>query len=391
MFSRIQILHVDDDPSFLDLTAEFLKHEDDRFTLDTAINADKGLEILADRTPDCIISDYDMPKENGIEFLANVRKEYSELPFILFTGKGSEEVASDAISNGATDYLQKESGTDQYELLANRIRNAVQAHRAAHEVERQQDLMSRAEMLGSVGSWELHYETQTLRMTRGLKKLYGLNEDQDLSLAETVGLYDKDSQEAIERVIEGAVETGYAETADLHFQRVDGEQRIAEGNAELAENTDDETILRGVIRDITERKECEGRLTRTQMLLSKMEELADIGAWEYDPETGVPTNTAGMKRIYGIDPAADLTLDEGFEFFHPADRDRLRDQFDACLETGESYEMDIRVVTAAGDQKWVTVQGERADTNRTGTTIRGYVQDITEHKEREQELKAQNE
>ncbi len=64
---------------------------------------------------------------NGIEFLEAVRTKFPELPFILFTGKGTEEVASDAISKGATDYLKKELDTDQYTLLANRVRNAIEA------------------------------------------------------------------------------------------------------------------------------------------------------------------------------------------------------------------------------------------------------------------------
>jgi DNA-binding NtrC family response regulator len=54
-----------------------------------------------------------MPGVDGLEFLASVREEYPDLPFILFTGKGSEEIASEAISRGVTDYLQKETGTDQ--------------------------------------------------------------------------------------------------------------------------------------------------------------------------------------------------------------------------------------------------------------------------------------
>ncbi|MFB6311944.1 MAG: PAS domain S-box protein, partial [Salinirussus sp.] len=82
---------------------------------------------------------------DGLEFLETVRDEHPELPFILFTGQGSEEVASDAITAGATDYLQKGSGTDQYELLANRIVNAVEKYRAterAAELDRIRTLAS---------------------------------------------------------------------------------------------------------------------------------------------------------------------------------------------------------------------------------------------------------
>ena len=56
--------------------------------------------------------------------------ERPELPFILFTGKGSEEVASEAISTGVTDYLRKGTSTERYELLCNRIRNAVERYYA---------------------------------------------------------------------------------------------------------------------------------------------------------------------------------------------------------------------------------------------------------------------
>ena len=62
--------------------------------------------------------------------------DHPDLPFILFTGRGSEEVASEAISAGATDYLQKETGTSQYAVLANRIENAVTRHQARRRSQR---------------------------------------------------------------------------------------------------------------------------------------------------------------------------------------------------------------------------------------------------------------
>jgi PAS domain S-box-containing protein len=132
---EIRILHIDDEPDFADLSRRFLEREDDRFTVETATSADDGLERINDRPPDCVVSDYNMPGMDGLELLQAVREGYPDLPFILFTGKGSEAVASDAISAGVTDYLQKESGTGQYELLANRISNAVEAIRSAARAE----------------------------------------------------------------------------------------------------------------------------------------------------------------------------------------------------------------------------------------------------------------
>ncbi|ERH08827.1 MAG: response regulator receiver protein [halophilic archaeon J07HX64] len=84
----IRVLHVDDQLDFADMTTSFLKREDDRFDTETVSSASDGLSRLAESTFDCVISDYEMPGQNGVEFLRAVRKEWPDLPFILFTGKG---------------------------------------------------------------------------------------------------------------------------------------------------------------------------------------------------------------------------------------------------------------------------------------------------------------
>jgi PAS domain S-box-containing protein len=130
----IRVLHVDDSPDITKLTATFLQRKDDRFSVETANSAEEGLQLLAESEIDCIVSDYQMPGLNGIEFLESVVEEHPNLPFILYTGKGSEEVASEAIRAGVTDYLQKESGTNDYALLANRILNAVSSRQRQRRI-----------------------------------------------------------------------------------------------------------------------------------------------------------------------------------------------------------------------------------------------------------------
>jgi len=144
MGASIRTLHVDDEPSVADTTAAFLQREDDRLHIETALSASDGLARLADATFDCVISDYDMPKTNGIEFLETVRQKYPALPFILYTGKGSEEVASEAIAAGASDYLQKERGTGQYAVLATRIITLVERARAQQRQQQQLEAIETA-------------------------------------------------------------------------------------------------------------------------------------------------------------------------------------------------------------------------------------------------------
>jgi len=126
---QVQVLHVDDDPEINDLTKTFLERVDEDISVVAKTSVVAALEHLQDGEFDCIVSDYDMPNTSGLEFLEIVREQYPDLPFVLFTGKGSEEIASEAISAGVTDYMQKGAGTEQYEMLANRVRNAAERYR----------------------------------------------------------------------------------------------------------------------------------------------------------------------------------------------------------------------------------------------------------------------
>ncbi|PSQ44033.1 histidine kinase, partial [Halobacteriales archaeon SW_7_68_16] len=175
--ARTQVLHVDDDPAFTELTVDMLERQEDQFTVETAHSASEGLELLAGGGFDCIVSDYDMPGRNGLEFLEVIREQFPDLPFILFTGKGSEEVASDAISAGITDYLQKGGGTERYELLANRIETAVRQYRAERELERQNDLFAKAQDIASVGAWEYNTRTGDSYASEQVLRMHGLDPD----------------------------------------------------------------------------------------------------------------------------------------------------------------------------------------------------------------------
>ncbi|RXK49279.1 hybrid sensor histidine kinase/response regulator [Halorientalis pallida] len=131
----INVLCVDDEPDVLELTASFLERENERIATTTTTSASDALGKLGREPVDCVVSDYQMPQMDGLTFLDRVRSEYDDLPFVLFTGKGSEEIASQAISRGVTDYLQKKAGAEQYAVLANCVENAATRHRAQSRLE----------------------------------------------------------------------------------------------------------------------------------------------------------------------------------------------------------------------------------------------------------------
>ena len=132
MNGGMSVLVVDDDPAAADLAATQLERLRDAIDVTVETGVDDALARFEGDPGafDCVVSDYNMPRMDGLELLTTVREISADVPFVLFTSKGSEEIASEAVSAGVTDYLQKGTGTERYELLANRVVNAVEAHRA---------------------------------------------------------------------------------------------------------------------------------------------------------------------------------------------------------------------------------------------------------------------
>lgn len=175
---QVRVLHVDDDDAFLELAATFVTRANDRLAVETETDVDRALESGILEEVECVVSDYDMPPTDGLTFLERVRERWPTMPFILYTGKGSEEIASEAISAGVTDYLQKEVGTDQYEVLANRIENAVEQRRAKRGFEDRERRFRIAVTESFDVIWVLDLETGTFDWHDGLCETFGFDGEQ---------------------------------------------------------------------------------------------------------------------------------------------------------------------------------------------------------------------
>lgn len=126
----ISVLYVDDEQDLLEVAQLFLE-ESGEFKVEIATSAHDALASLAVKSYEAIISDYLMLGMNGIAFLKTVRERFGDLPFILFTGRGREEVVIEAINNGADFYLQKGGDPEaQFAELAHKIRQAVSRRKA---------------------------------------------------------------------------------------------------------------------------------------------------------------------------------------------------------------------------------------------------------------------
>ncbi|WP_436902806.1 PAS domain S-box protein [Halovenus halobia] len=177
---------------------------------------------------------------------------------------------------------------------------------------------------------------------------------------------------------------------DLEITTADGERIPTENHVALLPF--DESGFRGtagVLRDITERTERERELSRRKDMLVRTEQMADVGGWELDTDTGEVYWSEGTRKILEVPYGFDPTPESVFEYYHPDDHERVQNAVVRCRETGEPFDLECRVITAEGRERQVQIRGERVTTDNS-ETIRGTVHDVTEIRKNEQQLSVLN-
>ena len=265
------MLVVDDDPDFADLTATFLTRHEPSLQVTTEHRVRAALDRLATDRFDCVVSDYDMPEANGLEFLDAVNRLDPDLPFILFTGKGSEEIASRAISAGVTDYLQKKGGTEQYERLANRVVHAVhdrRAKRVAEETEAhlQTVLESATDAILTVD------ESSTIRFTNeAVESVFGYAPDEVVGEPVTMLIPERFREEhtrAFRRYVETGERTVDWTSLDFVGLHRDGsELSLSVSFGEFVR--DDQHYFTGIVRDVSAQQARERELATKDRALDR--------------------------------------------------------------------------------------------------------------------------
>jgi DNA-binding response OmpR family regulator len=155
------VLIVDDEPAFLELEQLYLGKSG--LTTTPCESASEAIDELKGGDYDIVVSDYQMPDIDGIDFLKALRKSGYNVGFVLFTGQGREDVAIDALNEGANYYIQK--GTDmrsQFTLLAkiiDEIWRAQTSLKALVESERMLSIVNdRLDLLGSITRHDIRNE-----------------------------------------------------------------------------------------------------------------------------------------------------------------------------------------------------------------------------------------
>lgn len=282
----ITVLYVDDEPDLLEIGKVFLEQRGELEVV-TFTSAEEALRILSQKKCDAIISDYQMPGMDGIEFLKRVRESGNSIPFIIFTGRGREEIVIQAINAGVDFYLQKGGEpTSQFAELENKVRQAVRrvaAEQALFESEKR--LADIIDFLPDA-TFAIDTDGQVIAWNRAIENMTGIPAKEMMGkrdYAYAVPFYGKprpilidlvfEPDDTISRHYTNIFRSGDAISAETDLPHPRGNKIVVLAKASPLRNQNgDVTGAIESIRDITEWKHAQNELRAAYEQLTAAEE-----------------------------------------------------------------------------------------------------------------------
>lgn len=259
----LKVLLVDDEPDLLEQAKIFLEKEEKGIEIETALSAEEGLKKLDKEDYDAIVADYQMPKLDGLEFLEILRKDWeSDIPFIVFTGRGREKVAIEALNLGADRYLQKGGEPrSQYGILAKAIKQEVTHWKGKEKLENRKKRLDAVFNASNEIIFTKNEEGNYTQANEAFAKKFGLSMDDIIGKGDEE-IFSEEEAKRIRKMDEKVLEKGESITS-LGKLTVDGEKRFFETNKVPLRNKDGEVMgVCGFARDITDLRKAEERFRR---------------------------------------------------------------------------------------------------------------------------------
>jgi PAS domain S-box-containing protein len=253
---------------------------------------------------------------------------------------------------------------------------------------RREEELREAQRLARVGSWWWDPRTDRVTWSDELYRIAG--RDPTLpppGYREQARFYTAESFARLDAAVQQALRTGTPYELDLELVTADGTRRAVTGRGEAERDAEGHVVLvRGTVHDITERKQAEDALRESEANLSRAQEIAHLGSWHLDVARNRLTWSDEVFRIFGVSRDTPLTYEAFLDRVHPDDRQAVDQAWAAALR-GAPYDTEHRIVVG-GQPKWVRERAQvEFDAGGRAVSGVGTVQDITERKRAEDEIR----
>jgi signal transduction histidine kinase/CheY-like chemotaxis protein len=392
--SPVRILLVEDSIEDAELIQELL--EADHFVCDVTRVQTRAefLAALEDDGFDLVLSDYKLPSFDGLSALKLTLNARPDLPFIFVSGFG-EEIAIEALTSGATDYILK----TRLSRLVPSVQRALREAQERAEREKAEETLLRILLLeDSIPDAELvqdlleadHFVCDVTRVQTRAEFLAALEGGGfDLILAD----YKLPSFDGL-----SALKLAQSARPDLPFIFVSGfgEEIAIEALTSGATDYILKTRLSRLVpsvqralreaRERAERKKAEEALHRSEMYLAEAEQLSHTGSFGWNVSTGETYWSDGTYRIFECEPTTKPSVQLVIDRTHPDDRTHLQQIIDRAVMEGGDFIVEHRLLMADGSVKYIQAVAHcliGEDPERL--VFVGAVSDITERKRAEEE------
>jgi PAS domain S-box-containing protein len=375
-----RVLHVDDDPCILQVSKEILELEGN-FEVDTALSVDEACKKLEQQTYDAVISDYEMPQKNGLQFLKELRQQKNGIPFVLFTGKGREEVAVTALNLGADGYYNKQGSPETvYGELAHGIRSAVSRRKAEEALRVSEENYS--ELIDGMNdtAWVIDLDANFIDVNDAAVKVLGYSREELLSMGPT-DIDNSLSKEQIRDLVK-RMPADQIQVFETAHTTKDGKTIPVEISSSLVTYQGKQAVL-SIARNITERKKMVNALRESEEKYRRQFEEALDAIFVADAETGilVDCNPAACELV-GREKTEIVGLHQ--RILHPPEENggEFSRTFKEHLDKKEGLALESQVITKSGEIKDVAIKAN-IFTLGNKTLMQGSFRDVTDRKKAE--------
>ncbi len=255
--------------------------------------------------------------------------------------------------------------------------------------------MRLAQEAGGIGSWDANDETGTWRWSDPNYRIWGLAPGTPLGENFVMSLVHPDDQEALRRQEALARDPSGPHPLELEFRirrASDGAERRLLSVGERSYATDGRLIgHRGIVQDVTERREAEESLRRSEERLRLAQEAGGIGSWEWEVSTSRLFWSESCHRLHGTDPARPITDAEWRAQILDEDRPRVEAALDGALAgSATAWEVEFRILRQDDRAiRWINGRGSILRDPADGRAVRvvGVAIDVTERREAEERLR----
>jgi len=397
--SAYHILYVDDESTLLEIGKLFLE-QSGQFVVEITSSAQEALIMLNSKTYDAVISDYQMPGMHGIEFLTKVRNSGNTIPFILFTGRGREEVVIQALNEGADFYLQKGGEPkSQFIELEHQVFQAIQQRRAEASI---RDLEQReANIISFLPDPTLVIDTNgvVIAWNRAMEEMTGVPASAILGKGDyeyAIPFYGQRQPVLIDLVVESNEEIArnYAHIthkkdiliAETSLPRLKGKPVTLMGIASpLYDRQGNIVGAIESIRDITERKHAEDALKESEeKYRTLVENVIDV-VYRADSAGKIIFITPSALPLTGYDNLNDILGHPIVSFW--AYPEKRNDMIARMKESGYVKDYEVIILKRDGTGLPVSISSHfYYDRNGRIAGVEGIIRDISERKKAEDEL-----